>query len=156
MRYSLIGVAMFVLAVSGFMLKIFSISTDPPYSLFFWIGMIISSAIIFALADYIPSRTDAGRAEAANWLAFKRFLSEPAEIPFDEKNYDLFTKYLPYAVVLECEAAWARRFSKHNFAVPSWFITDKQAVGLEDFCLLLFPIVSYVGHNLDTLREPGI
>jgi hypothetical protein len=155
-RYSLLAISLFLLGVAGFLLKIFSVSTDPPYSLFFWIGMIISSAVIFALADYIPSRTDAGRAAAANWLAFKQYLSESKEIEFDERNYDLFTRYLPYAIVLECEASWARRFSRHNFSIPSWFITDQPAVGLEDFCLLLFPIVSYVGRNLDTLREPGI
>lgn len=156
MRFSLLAIILFLIGVAGFLLKIFSISSDPPFALFFWISMIISSVIIFALADYIPSITDAGRAEASNWLAFKKFLSDPTEMPFDEKNYDLFARYLPYAVILECEAAWARRFSRHNFAIPNWFITDKPAVGLEDFCLLLFPIVSYVGRNLDTLRQPGI
>jgi hypothetical protein len=118
--------------------------------------MILTSVVIFALADYIPSRTDAGRAEAANWLAFKKYLSNPEPIEFEEQNYDLFNRYLPFAIVLECEVAWAQRFAKHNFILPEWFITEKRGVGLEDFCLLLFPIVSYVGRNPDTLRRPGI
>lgn len=156
MKYTLTAIALFVVGLVGFLLKVLSVTTDPPYVLFFWIGMLISSVMIFALADYIPSRTEAGRAEAANWLSFKKYLVDHSEIEYDEKNYDLFIRYLPYAVVLECEAAWARRFSKHNFSVPDWFVTDKPAVGLEDFCLLLFPIVSYVGRNLDTLKQPGI
>lgn len=155
-RYSLVALALFILGILGLSLKVLSISIDPPYSLFFWIGMIVSSVVIFALADYIPSRTAVGRTEVSNWLAFKRYLVDPNPVEYDERNYDLFVRYLPYAIVLDCEAAWAQRFSKHNFMVPDWFLTDKQTVGLEDFCLLLFPIVSYVGRNLDSLRAPGI
>lgn len=155
-RYSLFGVIFFFVGVGGFLLKVFSISTAPPYSLFFWLGMIIAAVIIFVLADYIPSRTEAGRAEAANWLAFKGYLSDSTPVEYSEDNYDLFVRYLPYAIVLECEAAWAQRFAKHNFVVPEWFVSDKGAVGLEDFCLLLFPIVSYVGQNLDSIKQPGV
>jgi hypothetical protein len=39
--------------------------------------------------------------------------------------------------------------------VPDWFITDKQSLGLQDFCLSLYPIVGYVGQNLAAIREPG-
>ncbi len=156
MKYSLVAIGLFLLGVGGLLLKVFSISLDPPYSLFFWIGMIVSSVIIFALADYIPSRTPAGQTEASNWLAFKRYLTDPNPVEYDERNYDLFVRYLPYAIVLECEAAWAQRFSKHSFIIPDWFLTESKSVGLEDFCLLLFPIVSYVGRNLDSLKAPGI
>jgi hypothetical protein len=56
---------------------------------------------------------------------------------------------------MNCEAAWAKRFSKHNFMVPDWFLTDKIGLGLEDFCLSLFPIISYVGRSFAALKEPG-
>jgi len=155
-NYSIIGIFGFLIGLVGLLLTVFSINNGPSYSIFFWIGMILTSVVIFALADYIPSRTDVGRAEAANWLAFKKYLSDPKPVEFEEQNYDLFNRYLPLAIVLECEVAWAQRFAKHNFILPEWFVTEKRGVGLEDFCLLLFPIVSYVGRNLDTLRRPGI
>ena len=155
-RYSLTAIIIFLIGIGGFLHKIMMSSTEPPYSLFFWIGMIVTGVIIFALADYVPLRTKLGRGAASDWLAFKKYLSDSELIQEDDRSGDLFVRYLPYAIVLDCEAEWARRFANHNFVSPEWFVSDQSVQGLEDFCLLLFPIVSYVGQNFNSLREPGL
>jgi hypothetical protein len=140
--------------LGGFALS-FLYFPNPPYVVFFWIGMMISSIIIAVAASYIPIRTVLGQESLTNWFAFKAFLSSDTEIPFGANLGELFQRYLPYAIALDCEAAWARRFRKHNFEMPAWFLTDRGGLGLEDFCLSLFPIISYVSRSFVALREPG-
>ena len=153
-KYRLVGIFSFLLAIGGFLASLVWF-TDPPYAVFFWVGMMVSALIISILAGRMPVRTVIGREVLSNWFAFKKYLSNPESFPYSENNQDIFQRYLPYAIVLECEAAWAKRFSSHNFITPEWFLTEKAGLGLEDFCLSLFPIVSYVGRSLAALKEPG-
>lgn len=153
-KYRFIGIVAFFVALGGFVSSLLWF-TDPAYVIFFWVAMMISALLISILASRMPVRTVIGRDVLSNWLAFKKYLSNSEFIPFSEDNQEVFQKYLPYALVLECEASWARRFSKHNFITPDWFLTEKEGLGLEDFCLSLFPIISYVGRSLAALKEPG-
>lgn len=153
-KYRLVGIFSFVVAIGGFVASLVWF-TDPPYAVFFWVGMMISALIISILASRMPIRTVIGQEVLSNWFAFKKYLSNPEQFPFSENNQEIFQRYLPYAIVLECEAAWANRFAKHSFMTPDWFLTEKLGLGLEDFCLSLFPIISYVGRSLAALKEPG-
>lgn len=153
-KYRLIGVFLFLLALAGFVMTL-AFFSSPSYVVFLWIGMMGSSLIIAFTAGSLPIRTVIGQEVLSNWLSFRKFLSNPNVVPFAQNNQEIFQRYLPYAVVMNCEAAWARRFSEHNFVMPEWFLTDKGNLGLEDFCLSLFPIVSYVGRNFAAIREPG-
>jgi len=154
MKYLTIGLITFFAGVAGILLSLWKFQS-PPFIIFFWVGMIVSAIIIMVLAQKIPLRTVLGQEALSNWLAFKRFLSDRGKIPFSYENVRLFEKYLPYAIVLDCEVAWAKRFSEQNFAIPDWFVSGKDSLGLSDFCLTLFPIVSYVGRSLAAIREPG-
>ncbi len=154
LKYRLIGILCFLIAVAGFVLSLVKF-TEPPFAIFLWVGMMISALIISLVAGHLPIRTIIGQEVLSNWLAFRRYLSDPTPFPFSENNQDVFQKYLPYAIVLDCESAWARRFENHNFIIPEWFFTEKTGLGLEDFCLSLFPIISYVGRSLAAIREPG-
>lgn len=153
-KYRLIGSLALLAGMAGFILS-FWIQIIPSFTSFFWVGMMVSALIIILTASRIPLRTEIGKEALSNWLAFRKFLSDPKPIEYTPTVHQLFEVYLPYAVVLDCEAAWANRFAEHNFSVPNWFITDKEGLGIEDFCLSLFPIVSYVGRSLAALREPG-
>lgn len=153
-KYRMIGLGFFMLGFLGFCVNMFLIK-DPPYLAFLWAGMMISSLVIVVLASRLPTRTAIGQEVMSNWLAFKKYLANPKKIPFSENNQDTFQRYLPYAIVMNCETAWAKRFSEHNFVLPDWFLTEKNGLGLEDFCLSLFPIVSYVSRSLVALNEPG-
>lgn len=153
-RYRLIGIFAFLLGLAGFGASFF-LNFLPSFTAFFWVGMMFSALIISFSAGSASSRTEIGTEALSNWLAFKKFLSDPAPIQYTPTVYQLFEAYLPYAIVLDCEAEWAKRFSDHSFIIPDWFVTTKSSLGIDDFCLSLFPIVSYVGRSLTELREPG-
>lgn len=153
-KYRFIGIGMLLIGLTGFGLNI-SVFTGQPFLVFFWIGMMLSALIVTFSVSRIPIRTPLGQEALSNWLAFKKYLSNPEPISYDHEISGTFQRYLPYAIILDCEAAWAKRFLKHNFVMPPWYLTDKGGLGLEDFCLSLFPIISYVSRSLTALREPG-
>ncbi len=153
-KYWLFGSFSMILGLAGFAMSFF-IKLLPAFTAFFWVGMMVSALLIIIMSAYIPLRTVLGNDALSNWLAFRRFLADPDPIEYSPTVYQLFEAYLPYAIVLDCEAAWARRFTQHNFMIPDWFVTDKNGLGIDDFCLALFPIISYVGRSLAAMREPG-
>lgn len=153
-KYRLFGIAFFLLALGGFALNLIYFSS-PTYIVFFWIGMMVSALVVAFMAGNMPIRTAIGQEVLSNWLAFRKYLTNPEPIVYSHDVEEIFQKYLPYAIVMNCEASWAKRFREHNFMVPDWFLTEKIGLGLEDFCLSLFPIISYVGRSLAALKEPG-
>ncbi len=153
-KYWLFGSFAMIIGLAGFTAS-FLIKILPSFTAFFWVGMMFSALIIIIMSTYIPMRTELGNEALSNWLAFRKFLSDPTPIDYSPTVFQLFELYLPYAIVLDCEAAWARRFSEHPFIIPDWFVTDKNGLGINDFCLALFPIVTYVGRSLAAMREPG-
>jgi len=153
-KYQIVGMGAFFTGLACFLLSML-VFTNPPYILFFWAGMMLSGLIITVTARRIPNRTAIGQEMMSNWLAFRKYLSNPEKIPFSFENQELFQKNLPYAIVLDCEVAWAKRFSEQDFVLPNWYVSDELSPGLQDFCLSLFPIVSYVARSLASLKEPG-
>lgn len=153
-RYSYYGFSIFALGLIGFGLTLWKFS-NTSYISILWIGVMVSSLIVTFMIRKMPVRTEVGNGAIINWLSFRNFLSNPEKIKYSPDNQEIFQKYLPYAIALECEVDWAKRFSDHNFVLPDWYITDKPGLGLEDFCLSLFPIVSYVSRSFAAIREPG-
>lgn len=153
-KYQFFGTLLFFFGLACFFLS-FKFFPSAPYTAFFWVGMMIASLVIIIIGSKMPIRTAPGRQALTNWLAFKKFLSDPAPLPYDANNYQKFVEYLPYAIVFHCEALWVKRFVDEEFNMPDWFITETQGLGLQDFCLSLFPIVGYIGQNLASIREPG-
>ena len=153
-RYQFIGTLLFFFALACFFLT-FKYFPTLPYAAFLWVGMMVAALVIVFVGSSMPIRTALGRQALSNWLAFKRFLSDPQPLPYDQSNYQKFIEYLPYAIVFHAEAMWARRFAGEEFTVPDWFLTEKQGQGLNDFCLALYPIIGYVSQNLAAIREPG-
>lgn len=154
LKYLAIGIGGFFVGLAGFGLSL-NIFTETPYVAFFWLGMMAASLVIMLTARNIPLRTILGQEAMSNWLAFKKYLSKGEKVAFSYDNQEKFQKYLPYAIAMDCEVAWAKRFSEQNFALPDWFVTDQGGMGLDDFCLALFPIVSYVARSFAAIREPG-
>jgi len=153
-KYQFTGTLLFFFALACFFLT-FKYFPSLPYAVFLWVGMMLSSLIIIVVGSRMPIKTALGRQALTNWLAFKKYLSDPQPLPPDQMSYEKFIHYLPYAIIFHSEALWVRRFSEQEFVVPDWFLSDKQGLGLHDFCLALFPIIGYIGQNLASIREPG-
>ncbi len=153
-RYKFFGAIFFIIGLAGFSLSIIKYS-NTSFLPFLWLGMIVSVIIVTFLSQKVPVRSDLGQGAYIDWLSFKKFLCDSKKIEYSPSNQIIFQKYLPYAIALECEVEWAKRFSEHNFTIPEWFVTEKSGLGLEDFCLSIFPIVSYVSRSFAAIREPG-
>lgn len=154
LKFWVVGIFGFFLGVAGFVVTL-RLLPDPAYLSFFWLGMAGSCIVVMIVARRIPIRTQLGQQALGDWLAFRNFLSNPEKIPFSFSGQETFQKYLAYSIVLDCEVSWARRFSEHGFEVPSWYMTNQSSMGLQEFCLSLYPIVSYVGRSMAAIREPG-
>ncbi len=87
-----------------------------------FILLIASALIILAtlavqiiFIKIMPSYTPEGRKVVDHILGFKMYLEAAETKIFDtmnppEKTLELFEKYLPYAIALECENRWAEKF----------------------------------------------
>lgn len=83
--------------------------------------------LVLALAKAAPARTAAGTAVLAEAVGFQRYLTtaEANQIRFEEGE-DLFSRYLPYAIVFGVAERWAKVFGElaaQGRAVPEpgWY-----------------------------------
>jgi len=80
------------------------------------------------MARYAPARTANGTAVLAQTRGFELYLrtAEANQIKFEEGE-DLFSKYLPYAIVFGVAERWAGIFAQlaaqgQRLAEPSWYL----------------------------------
>jgi hypothetical protein len=96
------------------------------------IGLFVAAGIIYLLGQKMASRTAAGRAVLAQSLGFKEYLvsEEARQIRFEEAQ-DIFSHYLPYAIVFGVADRWAGTFSRvaesatlagRSIGIPAWYI----------------------------------
>ncbi|HEX5616079.1 MAG TPA: DUF2207 domain-containing protein [Acidimicrobiia bacterium] len=89
----------------------------------------IAGLALAALARFMPSRTAKGTAARRRALGFRRFISESERdrAQFAERT-QLFTEYLPYAIVFGATEQWARAFAGLAAAPPSWYVGSRPFV----------------------------
>ena len=152
-RYT--GVMAFFLGIAGFFYTAFY-APDPKYVLFFWVGQMAAAIVIIVLSGMMPARSVTGTANLRQWLQFRQYLNLNRDIEGGSGLVDLFTRYLPYALVLGIEADWTKRFRDQTFAKPDWYESDEPALSIEYFAGQLFPLVGYIGDILDRSHEPTV
>jgi hypothetical protein len=95
-------------------------------------GLLVAGGIIYLLSRRMVARTAAGGAVLAQSLAFKQYLvtEEARQIRFEEAQ-DIFSRYLPYAIVFGVADRWADTFSQvadagtsagRSIGMPGWYI----------------------------------
>jgi uncharacterized membrane protein YgcG len=96
------------------------------------IGLFVAAGIMYLLGQKMASRTAVGRAVLAQSLGFKEYLvsEEARQIRFEEAQ-DIFSHYLPYAIVFGVADRWAGTFSRvaesatlagRSIGIPTWYI----------------------------------
>ena len=95
----------------------------------------ISGILLLALAPRMPARTAKGTALLAQVKGFQLYLekAEADQIRFEEGE-DIFSRYLPFAIVFGVAERWAKVFAAlaaggAAVAVPSWYIGSYYAGG---------------------------
>lgn len=94
------------------------------------VGIVIASA-----SSTAPARTAAGTAVLAQTLGFRQYLAtaEANQIRFDE-GQDVFSRYLPYAIVFDLTDRWATILAEAAAAgrtveAPSWYLPAVAGAG---------------------------
>ena len=95
-----------------------------------WVGagLGLAGVAIIAVAHRVPVRTAEGSAVLAQTLGFKQYLetAEADQIKFEEGE-DLFSRYLPHAIVFGVADRWAKIFADladrgHDVPEPHWYV----------------------------------
>jgi hypothetical protein len=82
------------------------------------LGLLLGAITLLAVAGHMPSRTGKGSAMYSRVRGFRRLFDE-GDQGLREKfaeQHDIFSKYLPYAIVFGCTDKWARVFSQLDAA----------------------------------------
>lgn len=92
----------------------------------FTISLIVSGAIIIVFGFFMPRRSKAGRLAYEHILGFKEFLkvTEKDRLKFHnapEKTPELFSMFLPYAMVLGIYEEWVDQFKDITMPEPQWY-----------------------------------
>ena len=126
--------------VSGWFLGFQSAQTDRVGGLSFVIpsgivlagGLLVAGLIIRVLGKRMAAKTADGSAVLAQSLGFKQYLvtAEARQIRFEEAQ-DIFSRYLPYAIVFGVADRWAGTFTEvaeaataagQSIGMPGWYI----------------------------------
>jgi len=92
------------------------------------VALVLIGIVVMALARRAPARTEDGTAVLAQTLGFRQYLAtaEANQIRFEE-GQDVFSRYLPYAIIFGLTDRWARVFAElaaqgRAIAQPSWYV----------------------------------
>ena len=103
------------------------------------VAVLVSGVLLLALSPRMPARTAKGTALLAQAKGFQLYLekAEADQIRFEEGE-DIFSRYLPYAIVFGVAERWAKVFaalaaSGAAVAVPSWYVGSLYANGLFNY-----------------------
>ena len=86
----------------------------------------VAGLLLLAVAHWMPRRTAKGYGVLQRTRGFKRFIdeSEKERARFAERH-NLFSEYLPYAIVFHATEKWARAFAGLNGELPDtggWYV----------------------------------
>jgi len=90
------------------------------------IPLALAGLVLLAVAHWMPRRTAKGYGVLQRTRGFKRFIdeSEKERARFAERH-NLFSEYLPYAIVFHATDKWARAFAGLNGELPDtggWYV----------------------------------
>ncbi len=86
-------------------------------------SMVVASIFVFAFGLFMPRRTLQGAREMTAWQAFLHYMQELMKQPALKDATNIFSEYLPYAVVFGIEKAWADSFAyRPEFSSPAWWV----------------------------------
>lgn len=83
------------------------------------LGLVLGAMVLFAVAGRFPARTGQGSAMLARVQGFRLYVAtaEAAQIRFEERE-EIFSRYLPYAMVFGLADRWAGEFAQLGAVQP--------------------------------------
>jgi len=84
--------------------------------------ILLGGIVIVLFAPAMPRKSMKGAQERMKWLAFKRYLEGLVKYKKVEEAKNLFSKYLPFAVIFGIDKHWIKAFSRANAPAPIWYV----------------------------------
>lgn len=148
-----VGMIIFFCSAIGMAVSLLFFSQQP-LVVIPWVVSLIASPIIIQAALLVPRRTEAGRDQAAKWLAFRQFLRAPTNVDAKDAR-EIFEQYLSYSIVLESEGYWTGYFNSLPVRVPDWYFSQSQYINsYEKLAQTLFGIIGFIGQKFSLSRKP--
>lgn len=154
-HWRFVGLGLFFIGLMAFTAAI-SFEFQPSFLLFFFAGMMTMALVVIVGAESVPLLTPAGESAREDWLAFRRYLTNPEPIGYVEGSQAYYERFLPYAIVLGAESEWAARFRQHPFKSPSWFDAHERPLTVEDFASGLYRAVGDIGQLFSDAKAPVV
>ena len=102
-----LGVLVLAVAITAIVAALSSFGLVP-------VGLVLGAITLLAVASHMPSRTGKGSAMFSRVRGFRRLFDEGDQglrEKFSEQH-EIFSQYLPYAIVFGCTDKWARVFAQ--------------------------------------------
>lgn len=88
------------------------------------VASILSGAVVFLFAPYMPVKTVKGVKAVGTILGFEEFLSRTERDRLERmKDANLFERCLPYAIALGVSERWAKAFEGIEQEPPRWYVS---------------------------------
>jgi uncharacterized membrane protein len=135
-RAAYIGVAIvvgfLVFALGNFFARSFGMAFGP-----FILAGILTAAVIFAFAWFMPARTQSGADALERILGFEDFLDHVEADRFNRmiKTPEMFEKFLPFAMALGVEKNWSKAFENIYTQPPQWYQGGSYGPGFYPYVL---------------------
>jgi hypothetical protein len=117
------------------------------------VGVALVGVVTMIVSRRAPARTAAGTAVLAQTLGFKRYLetAEANQLRFEEGE-DLFSRYLPFAIVFGVAERWAGVFEQlarqgRAVAEPTWYVSRTYLPGY------FWLSASHFGQTMDSFSQ---
>jgi uncharacterized protein (TIGR04222 family) len=122
------GYAGLAAIVAGVALTWFGFSRQSPNLVIPGLALVLGGLVARWMAKRMPARTAKGSAALTQVNGFRKYLetAEAGQIKFEE-GQDIFSRYLPYAIVFGVAERWAKVFqqlaaSGANVPTPNWYV----------------------------------
>lgn len=128
------------------------------------IGLVVAGLIVWFLGGRMAAKTAEGSAVLSQSLGFKEYLTtaEAGQIAFEEAS-NVFSRYLPYAVVFGVADRWAQTFAEvakaaeaanQPLLMPTWYVWSGNA--FPDFTSIAAGVDSFSTTSTGTFTStPG-
>jgi hypothetical protein len=153
--YKTVGIIVQVLSLLQAVIAYFWLQTYLPGSVWLGLAGYFGGQAVYQFGYRVKRYTPAGFALYQEILAFKQFLSSPDPILFSPQH-DLFYRYLPYALILDCEEEWLHRFRHMRMYVPQWFTTMYDILDPVEFVQEVHEVSCSISEVLVSLKDPNV
>lgn len=94
------------------------------------IAIAVTGLAMLITGRHMPRKTQKGAEEAAQWLAFKRYLQSVEKYTKLEEATSIFDRYLAYAIAFGMERSWLQKFARVADApAPPWYVPLPRTAG---------------------------